>query len=1188
MRTAAVAVGLLLLAAPAASLPVIGGSASLDVTLDRDAAGVGVGVLPGGSFGAPLRIVLPVTGGDVEGPPLVGQLELGSGIGLFDSAGASIVLTDLLVDLTREVLAATLLFDDGAGMVQSFPGLDLLFLRDCALSAGVDPCRDAEGALVGAGFGLDLTGTLALFLNDAFFPLPEDPFFVEGDAFALASAELVFVPEPATALLVGLGAAALGLLARRRASGARAARCTDLRAWLLTLPFAALLMAPTCGPPSEVVEIPGLLGEVRLVTDRLGTPHIFATRDEDALRVQGWVHARDRLWQMDLNRRQADGTSMELLGGSALADDVQFRVFGLKGAGERIIEVLSPRERELGEAFVAGVNAWIEHAEATGQLPPEYAELELTKVRRWTLADTGSLGKGFIASQNLSIDLGRLEYCRAFVTAGEAASPAFDGETLYFEDVLRPAPLDPSSTVPDATGSVPFTPDPGLDLQRCAADSPMSGRALERMEGSPLLARLMRRADIGIGSNWWGVSAERSENGNPMIANDPHLVLSTPPILYFNHLVVTGDPLLGDLNVSGFSLAGVPGVAIGQNESIAWGATTNPVDQTDVFSDMLVKGVEGCEGICLESEGALHPVEIAVPEFFVNQPDNGVPDDLEPYTGPLPPVGQFVITVPFRGNGPVVELERPAIITGAARRSGALTLQWTGLYPTFEIRALLEVARARNFEEFRAAFRNFDGIASNLIYADKDGNLAYYATSEVPLRRDLEAGGDPRCLPPWFVRDGSGPCNWIPDEAHSQGQALPLAVIPEDEMPFVWNPPRGFLVNANNDPAGVSLDNDVLNQRRLGNPEGVYYLGFDFTSGFRSGRIEEVLRDALSAGGQIGVDDMKRLQGDTVLLDAERLRPFLLAAFENASRPGAPPALAELADDPRIAEAVTRLAAWDFSTPTGIPEGYDAHDTNGQRTSYVGAREAANSVAATIWAQWRAYLLEAVVEDTLSRLGIPRLNFSEQAVSIVHRLLSEDPFTGLGVSGVDFFPEPAALSAADRRDVTLLGVLRRALERLGSSAYADAFGGSQDMDDWRWGRLHRITFLHELGDPFSIPTAGGFDDLSPALPGIPRDGGWRTVNVANHNGYADTQNGFGFSGGASRRYVGVAGGGAAPGPRVVGFDSLPGGPSGVLGSPFFASRLAAWLSVDYAPVAMTEADASRAAAKVEILRAPSP
>jgi penicillin amidase len=413
-------------------------------------------------------------------------------------------------------------------------------------------------------------------------------------------------------------------------------------------------------------------------------------------------------------------------------------------------------------------------------------------------------------------------------------------------------------------------------------------------------------------------------------------------------------------------------------------------------------------------------------------------------------------------------------------------------------------------------------------------------------------------------------------------------VLPEDEMPFVWNPPRGFLVNANNDPAGVSLDNDVLNQRRLGNPAAVYYLGVDFTRGIRSGRIEEILRAALPDGARIGVDAMKRFQGDSVLLDAERLRPFVLAAFENASRPGAPPALAELADDPRVGEAVARLAAWDFTTPTGIPEGYDAHDTNGQRTSYVGAREAANSVAATIWAQWRAYAIDDLIEDTLTRVGAPRLGSSEQVLAALHHLLAQAPFTGVGASGVDFFPEPAELSAADRRDLALLRVLRRSLERLGSSAYADAFGGSQDMDDWRWGRLHRITFLHEIGDPFSIPPAGGFEDLSPELPGIPRDGGWRTVNVANHNGYVDTQNGFGFAGGPSRRYVGVAGGGAAPGPRVVGFDSLPGGPSGVLGSPFFASRLGAWLTADYAPVAMTEADASRGAAKLEILRPPAP
>jgi hypothetical protein len=130
-----------------------------------------------------------------------------------------VIFQELLADLTREVVAATLGFDDGSGAVQNFPGLDLLFWRDCAASSGVDPCRSADGSLVEEGFGLDLTATAALFLNDAFFPAPLTPFFLEGDAFALASVDIVFVPEPGAGLLVAAGTLVLGALGRRRMRG---------------------------------------------------------------------------------------------------------------------------------------------------------------------------------------------------------------------------------------------------------------------------------------------------------------------------------------------------------------------------------------------------------------------------------------------------------------------------------------------------------------------------------------------------------------------------------------------------------------------------------------------------------------------------------------------------------------------------------------------------------------------------------------------------------------------------------------------------------------------------------------------------------------------------------------------------------------------------------------------------------
>ncbi len=144
----------------------------------------------------------------------------------------------------------------------------------------------------------------------------------------------------------------------------------------------------------------------------------------------------------------------------------------------------------------------------------------------------------------------------------------------------------------------------------------------------------------------------------------------------------------------------------------------------------------------------------------------------------------------------------------------------------------------------------------------------------------------------------------MPDPAHSQGQAIPFEILPFEEMPHTVNPENGFFVNANNDPAGVSLDNDPLNQVRPSKPTAIYYLNPSFAIGMRAGRITRLVRDQIEAGKKISYGDMQNFQANTQQRDAELMTPFLLEAFENASAPGAPSELAALAADPGVAEAV--------------------------------------------------------------------------------------------------------------------------------------------------------------------------------------------------------------------------------------------------------------------------------------------
>jgi len=873
-----------------------------------------------------------------------------------------------------------------------------------------------------------------------------------------------------------------------------------------------------------------------------------------------------------------------VLGGSRLGGDVQNRTIGLRRAAERTFDSLEPWEQAQLEAYAEGVNAWL----AGNPLPPEYAELELTETPPWTPVDTLAIGKGIAANLSLDIDAGLVERREAFIEAGEQADPPFDGEALLFQDVQRSAPIDPASTVPDATGSVPY-----LEVAASGFDAPALGRiaaAERRLRDRARHSRLMKlaldRRDSFVGSNHWGVAAEKSEAGVPMIANDPHLSLNWPSTFYENHLVVRDDPERGPMNVSGITFPGVPAVILGQNESIAWGATTNPMDVSDLFRDKLVRGpASGCAAtFCIETEGRLEPGNVSVEQYFVNTPGDGQSDNLDPADLSFDQI--FVFTVPFRSFGPVVDIDDPSFFLGATTETEALILQYTGFHATGEVRTFLRWARARNLEEFKEGLAFFDAGSQNWAYADAEGNLAYFSSAENPLRKDLEAGAVAG-LPPFFVRDGSGPHNWVPDPQRSQGQAIPYAILPFDEMPQAVNPPAGFFANANNDPAGTTLDNDPLNQRRPGNPDAIYYLNPGYDEGFRAGRITRLLREKIDAGDTISLTELRRMQANNQSLDAELLMPFLLRAHANAVAAGAPPELAALAADPRLAEAVERLRNWDFSTFTGIPEGWDWTDKNGFRLPVVPQHEIDASVATTIQNVWRAKLIRNVVDATLRRVGAPGTG-STSALKAVFHLLRQDSFTGVGHSGVDFFPEPAGLAAEQRRDVAILQAMVDALDALAGPDFEPAFAGSTDQDDYRWGLLHRITFDHTLGGERSVPPGAGFEDVSDQLRGFARDGGFEVVNASGFGARSDRWNDFRFGGGPVRRYAGAAGASRVPGASVVGFNQIPGGSSGVAGHPLEASQLPGWLTADQHAVGMFERDALKGATAVEEFRSPAP
>jgi penicillin amidase len=921
-----------------------------------------------------------------------------------------------------------------------------------------------------------------------------------------------------------------------------------------------LAQAATAAPPGQVkddtIYLSQLQGPARILRDVDGMPHIYAHNERDALFLQGWVQAQDRLFQIDVLRRQASGTLAELVGSGALPSDAELQVIGLARGAQRSLDALSPTTRAGLQAYADGVNAWV----ARNPLPAQYAALQVTQFKPWTALDCAIIGKALAFNLSFDLDDGATGDFQAYV--GKLGA---QGQAAFFLDVFRSAPFDKAATIPDATGKPPFlgalkassspaSAKAATDAAPAAAAAkPLDTSAIEalrdlrrRYEAVPFLHKTLNRTAQQIGSNEWAVSGSLTRDGRPLVANDPHLGLDLPATFYQLQIVGQTD----GFEAIGSSVTGTPWVVLGQNRFVTWGETTTGFDVTDMYVDQLAPAPTASGLVSVHQNGTDSVTRIPL-TFRVNLRDglaNG-PDTvitLQP--------GQFgtpkeVLTLARRNNGPVV-----AELGGGK----VVTVQYTGFSGTRELETFRLLNSARNLEEFKTALQYFDVGSQNFIYGDVSGNIAYFTTGEVPLREDLQLRNQPTGAPPWFVRDGFGGNEWLKDPNPDAFNGTGYQSLPFDELPQTVNPKNGWVVNANNDTSGATLDNNPLNQLRVGG-QGLYFLGYTFDFGTRAGRITQALRERL-AQGAVDRNDMKAIQADVKLLDAEVFTPYITGAFDRAKAAGAPLQLAALAADPRVAQAVGRLAAWDYTTPTGVATGYDASDVDGLLAP-PSQQEIAHSVAATIYSVWRGQAIASGVDRKLDEKGVPRPG-SGEAIKALRHLVERN---GLGLSGLNFFDWVGFGTPEQKRDYVMLKSLQDALDLLAGPAFAKAYGNSTSQDDYRWGKLHRIVFDGlVVGGPFTIPNAQlGFPPSFATLDGLATDGGFGVVDASSHSARAASADAFMFGSGPNRRYVGVPG--TAPG-SIDAETSLPGGMSGVLGSPFYANLLGRWLTNDTYPL----------------------
>ena len=569
--------------------------------------------------------------------------------------------------------------------------------------------------------------------------------------------------------------------------------------------------AHACLPQLDgAIQVAGLEAPVEVSRDARGVPHIRARSLEDAVLAQGYVTAQDRLWQMDLSRRLAQGELSEILGKRTLDLDIESRKLGLSQAADRAVRELDRQSREVLAAYARGVNAFI--AGHKDRLPIEFPLLHY-RPRAWREADSIGVALNMAKRLNTSwrTDLMR-ERLRSRLTP-----------QLYTDLLPDRSPLDHPVAEPVAGPVRVAHPDASGAL---VSELPSAGTA----DVDPMLATLAESADgfdFALGSNNWAVSGAHTQSGKPLLANDPHLSHSVPSVWYQVEIEAPG------LHVAGVSLPGGPLVVIGHNDRIAWGMTNTGPDVQDLYLETFKPGDPNkylVKGRWVDAEAREEHINVRA-------------------------AADAHLTARATRHGPVIGEDGKY----------SLALKWTALQPHALAFTFLKMDQAQNWEQFKDALRSFTGPEQNMVYADVDGNIGYYAPAWIPIRKR---------------GDGSAP---VPGDSDDYEW---IGYVPFEGLPHAYNPAGGIIATANS---------------RVAPDHYPYFITHDWAAPWRTARIFELLE----AGSNFTVADMLRIEMDVHSLEDEDLARELLEA--GAAHP---PASAE------AQSALSLLHDWDGEART--------------------------------------------------------------------------------------------------------------------------------------------------------------------------------------------------------------------------------------------------------------------------------
>jgi len=506
-------------------------------------------------------------------------------------------------------------------------------------------------------------------------------------------------------------------------------------------------------PQTEgTLKFTGMEHPVTVYRDKWGVPHIYAETTADAMRAQGFIHAQERLWQMELYRRIATGTAASVMGKDLLETDIAIRTLGLHKVVDQDLELFkNNKELPLLEAYSQGINQYL--STAKNSLPVELYLLK-HKPEPWTVKDVLAVGRVFAFQMSYGWIV---ELDKQAIT--DAVGPEKAAELDIHYDPANPAAL------PNGIETHTFQENGSLAAFKGPFLKPTGG------------------------SNNWTVAPHKTKTGKPYLCNDPHLPLTLPGIWFENHIDAPG------LKISGISIPGNPGVMIGHNQDIAWGATLAFADIQDTYieeftDDTLTK---------YKFKGKTKTTVIREETIAVHK---GKPHQLKVY-----------------------ETHHGPVISGIANYPNKkVTLCSNVLKPGKLVAGILSLNRATDWNEFVSSLKLVTCPSLNIVYADTKGNIGYWMTGEVPLRKK-------ECQGTMLPKDGaSGDHEW-------------LGNIPFEEMPHAYNPEKGYVVTCNH---------------KIVPDDFPHYISNLWMNGYRATRLEQFL----DTEEKLTPNDFKKMQSD--------------------------------------------------------------------------------------------------------------------------------------------------------------------------------------------------------------------------------------------------------------------------------------------------------------------------------------